>query len=357
VGVELPRGTVTFLFSDIEGSTRLSREHGTAYGDLRADHREVLKRVVAANLGAVVDTEGDAFFAAFERATEAVTASIAAQRELAVGGPVSVRIGIHTTEAHLHRDGYIGVGVTRAARICAAAHGGQVLLSEVTAGIVDDQSLPGIQLRDLGRHYLKDIPQVQRLFQVEAEGLRSDFPHLAASDAAGSVGTLLITDLSGWTRVMRILGDDAAAQATEHYHRIVEEEVRMRDGRQVERIGDHTLSLFPAPGQAIIAAAAVRRSLRETEWIAATERPELCAAIHTGRLPRPLDGQFGSPAFRVTRLCAAAEPGQILVSHATHALLEGELLHGVELQDLGERQLTPTEAPARVYELLESNAS
>lgn len=351
--VGLPTGTVTFLFSDIEGSTDLSRQYGAAYGDLRAEHRRLLRDAFAAHDGSVVDAEGDAFFAVFDRATDAVAAAVAAQRALSETGPVRVRIGIHTTEPRLHSDGYIGVGVSRAARICASAHGGQIVLSHATAGILEDQDLVDLRLRDLGEHRLKDIAHSQRLFQVEAEGLATDFPPLTTA-TAGSIGTLLVTDLAGWGRVMRDLGDDAAAAAAAAYYRIVNERVGANNGRVVERGGDHTLSLFSAAEEAVVAAALVRKALRERDWIAAgTERPAICGAIHTGRLARAAEGHLGSPALRVVRLCAIADPGQILVSHATHALLEGRILDQLSLRDLGERALPGAEELARVYELVD----
>jgi class 3 adenylate cyclase len=143
---ELPSGTVTFLFSDIEGSTELSRRYGPDYGNLRAEHRRVLRDLVAAHQGRVLDTEGDAFFVVFTRAVDAVRAAIEVQQAL-LGGPVQVRIGIHTTEPHLHPEGYVGVGVSRAARICAAGHGGQTLLSSVAAGVIQDRDEADFRLR------------------------------------------------------------------------------------------------------------------------------------------------------------------------------------------------------------------
>src|SRR5262249_53257428 len=243
----LPTGTVTFLFSDIEGSTELSREHGAAWGDLRAEHRRLLSEAFAAHGGSVLETEGDAFFVVFDRATDALEAAIEAQRALEAGTDVRVRIGIHTTEPHVHSDGYVGVGVSRSARICAAAHGGQIVLSQTAAGIVEDQNVAGVSLRDLGEHGLKDIPQPQRLFQVEADGLESESPPPAASTVAGAIGTLLATDLLGWGQIMRQLGDEAAIAAVSGYQSIVEEQVRAHSGRVVERGADQTLSLFSRP--------------------------------------------------------------------------------------------------------------
>src|SRR5215472_15918334 len=128
---ELPRGTVTLLFTDIEGSTRLLHELGDAYGGALAEHRRVLREAFRRHGGVEVDTQGDAFFVAFARASDAVAAAEDGQRALA-NGPVKVRIGIHTGEPTVTADGYAGLDVHRAARIAASGHGGQVLLSQST---------------------------------------------------------------------------------------------------------------------------------------------------------------------------------------------------------------------------------
>ena len=166
---ELPTGTVTFLFTDIEGSTRLLDELGDAYLEVLSEHHRVLRQAIAANRGVEVDTQGDAFFVAFERASDAVAAAAHAQQRLA-DGPVRVRMGIHTGEPLLGGEGYAGMDVHRAARVMAAGHGGQVLLSSLTRDLLDDR----FELRDLGEHRLKDLSAPQRLFQVGAE----DFPPL-----------------------------------------------------------------------------------------------------------------------------------------------------------------------------------
>jgi class 3 adenylate cyclase len=177
----LPSGTVTFLFSDIEGSTDLVRRvGGDAFAGIRADHRRVLREAFASHGGREIDTAGDGFFIAFESARSAVLAAISAQLELATfiwpeDAEVRVRIGLHTAEPHLAEDGYVGVGVHRAARICDAAHGGQILVSNATAGIIEDAELPGVELIDLGEHRLKGLPHSQRLFQLQVPGLPSQF--------------------------------------------------------------------------------------------------------------------------------------------------------------------------------------
>jgi predicted ATPase len=157
---DLPTGTVTFLFTDIEGSTRLLHEQGDRYAELLAEHRRILRDAFARHDGVEVDTQGDAFFVAFARASDALTAARDGQAALD-GGPIRVRMGLHTGEPTVTDEGYVGVDVHRAARIAAAGHGGQVLVSQTTRGIAD----PG-GLRDLGEFRLKDLSAPERLYQL-----------------------------------------------------------------------------------------------------------------------------------------------------------------------------------------------
>jgi predicted ATPase len=166
---DLPTGTVTLLFTDIEGSTKVLRELGERYGEVLAEHRSVLREAFVAHNGVEVDTQGDAFFVAFSRAKDAIAAAQQAQQAMAQG-PVRVRIGIHTGEPILTGEGYVGIDVHCAARICAAGHGGQVLLSRATGDLLDQS----VQLRDLGEHGLKDLVEPVWLFQLGV----GDFPPL-----------------------------------------------------------------------------------------------------------------------------------------------------------------------------------
>jgi predicted ATPase len=166
-GTALPSGTVTFLFTDVEGSTRLLAEHGDRYAELLDEHRRLLREAFAAHGGVEVDTQGDAFFIAFARASDALAAAEGAQRALA-GTLVSVRMGVHTGEPQLTDEGYVGMDVHRGSRIAASGHGGQVLVSEQTARLVDSA-----RLRDLGVHRLKDVGDV-RVYQLGDD----DFPPL-----------------------------------------------------------------------------------------------------------------------------------------------------------------------------------
>lgn len=187
-GRALPEGTVTFCFSDIEGSTRLLERLGPAYANLLQAHHDLIRAAASAHGGVEVDTQGDAFFVAFPRATEAVTAALSAQLALAAhpwpeGTEVRVRMGLHSADARLAPTGYVGLGVHKAARICSAAHGGQVLLSEVTRSLLGDDLPPEARLLDLGAHRLKDLAQPERLFQLTHQQLPESFPPLHTLDA------------------------------------------------------------------------------------------------------------------------------------------------------------------------------
>ena len=165
----LPTGTVTFLFTDVEGSTRLLDELGAEdYANALADHRRVVREALEAHEGVEVDTQGDAFFAAFSEAAAALAAAADMHERLA-GGPLAVRIGIHTGTGLVADGGYVGMDVHRAARIAAAAHGGQTVVSSATAALARDAPLV-----DLGEHRFKDLAAAERVFQSGA----STFPVL-----------------------------------------------------------------------------------------------------------------------------------------------------------------------------------
>jgi predicted ATPase/class 3 adenylate cyclase len=169
VEARLPSGTITLLFTDIEGSTRLLEEVGERYSELLGAHRQALRESFGRHGGVEFGTEGDAVFAAFTRASDAVAAAADAQRALSAG-PVRVRIGIHTGEPSVTDQGYVGLDVHQAARIAAAGHGGQVVISDATRTLLDGE----FELRDLGEHRLKDISTPVRLYQLG----RNEFPPL-----------------------------------------------------------------------------------------------------------------------------------------------------------------------------------
>ncbi len=190
---ERPTGTVTFLFSDIEGSTRLLEQLRERYDTVLSRHAELFRSAIEQFDGHEIDTQGDAFFVAFARARDAVAAAVAAQWALAAepwpdGVSLRVRIGIHTGEPLVGGERYVGMGVHRGARICAAGHGGQVLLSNTTRELVEDELPEDVRLVDLGEHELKDLKRPERIFQLEIDGLESSFPPLRTATTSAFEG-------------------------------------------------------------------------------------------------------------------------------------------------------------------------
>jgi class 3 adenylate cyclase len=181
-GGSIPGGTVTFAFTDIEGSTRLLQELGDEYGEIVSAHRRIIRETFGERGGTEMDTQGDAFFFSFARARAAVEAAVAAQRALGDhawprGKEVRVRMGLHTGEPSVGDEGYIGLDVVRAARICSAGHGRQILISETTRALLGNQLPEGVSVHDLGEAHLKDI-QHEHVYQLSIDGGPSEFPPL-----------------------------------------------------------------------------------------------------------------------------------------------------------------------------------
>ena len=189
---DYPTGTVTFLFTDIEGSTKLLQQLGDGYGAVVADHRRILRETLGGAGGREVDTQGDAFFFSFQRARDAVRAAVDGQRALAEHdwpdeAQVRVRMGLHTGEPAVGDEGYIGLDVVRAARICSAGHGGQVLLSETTRSLVGSDLPEGVSIRDLGEQNLKDV-RAEHLYQLDLGGSPQYFPLLRTETSKSDFG-------------------------------------------------------------------------------------------------------------------------------------------------------------------------
>jgi predicted ATPase/class 3 adenylate cyclase len=209
---DLPTGTVTFLFTDIEGSTRLLDALGDRYPGVLEEHQRILREAFAARGGIDVSTEGDSFFVVFRSATQAVAAAVEAQRAVGArgwpeGAEVRVRMGLHTGEGILGGDNYVGVDLHRASRIAAAGHGGQVVVSEATRALVEPAPPEGVTFRDLGEHRLRDLPRPERLAQAVAEGLTSEFPALRSMDARPNNLPVQLTSFVGRRRELEDIKD------------------------------------------------------------------------------------------------------------------------------------------------------
>jgi DNA-binding NarL/FixJ family response regulator/class 3 adenylate cyclase len=216
--------TLTFLFSDVEGSTALLRRLRDGYRDVMGKHEELMRAAWAESSGRELDADGDSFFVAFRRPREAVDAAVAAQRALAAqdwpdGVDLRVRIGIHTGEASLAGDQYVGLAVHRAARICDAGHGGQILLSETTRSLLEDEEedFEHFEVHDLGSQALKDFDRPVRIYQLTIAGHQGEFPSLRNADHGATTladrqDELAATQKEGAVRVM-IVDDQALVRA------------------------------------------------------------------------------------------------------------------------------------------------
>lgn len=189
----LPTGFVTFLLADIEDSTGLVQRLGDRYSTLLADVRKLLRDAIRKSNGREVDTRADEMFAVFKQASAALEASLIVQRKVLVAVwpddlHVRLRIGLHTGRPTLTDAGYVGIAVHTAARVCFAAHGGQIVLSRTTRDAMDGSPLVGVSFKDLGLHQLQGLPTPEALFQVVAEALPSEFPPPRTATATGGVG-------------------------------------------------------------------------------------------------------------------------------------------------------------------------
>jgi class 3 adenylate cyclase len=202
---QLPTGTVTFLFTDIEGSTKLLEQLGQQYHQLQDRHSSIVRAAISEGGGSVVNTDGDSFFAVFADAQRALAVAVQAQRELAAapwpaGARVRVRMGLHTGAGVLGGDNYLGLDVNRAARIAAAAHGEQVLFSDATRSLVERGLPPGTRLRDLGQHRFKNLTEPERLHQAVIDGLEQDFPPPRSLNAHKNNLPVQLTNFIGRSR-------------------------------------------------------------------------------------------------------------------------------------------------------------
>src|SRR2546429_3772602 len=220
---DLPAGTITLLFTDIEGSTHLLQQLGERYAELLTACRNVLRTASQTHSGREVDTQGDAMFFVFTHANDAVLAAVGAQRELANHSwpdnvAVRVRMGLHTGEPTRLAEGYVGLDVHYAARIMSSAYGGQVLLSHTTRELVEHDLPEGVSLRDLGEHHLKDLEQPISLYQLVIAGLPADFPPLKTHDRRSDTLPVQLTPLIGRehevTTVVRLLRRDQVRLVT-----------------------------------------------------------------------------------------------------------------------------------------------
>jgi class 3 adenylate cyclase len=214
----LPSGTVTFIFSDIEGSTGLLKRLGDRYAELISEHRRIVRDAFEGHDGVEIDTQGDSFFFAFARARDAVSAAVEVQRAHAEhkwpgGESVRVRMGLHTGEPAVGDEGYLGVDVVRAARLAAIARGGHVLLSEATRALLGSTLPEGVSVHAAGERQLKDIDEPERVYELEIEGLDLPEPEVAPGESAPE---------GDWDRRSKELAERMREQISESVYRSLE---------------------------------------------------------------------------------------------------------------------------------------
>ena len=332
----LPTGTLTVLHTDIENSTILTRHLRAQYPVVLATHQTLLRAAFTASEGWEVDTQGDAFFVVYSRATQAVAAAVQIQQTLATepwppSVIVRVRIGMHTGEPIRTTEGYTGLDVIRAARIKEAGHGGQVLLSASTAAIVQDALLDGLSLRDLGAHRLKGLLRPERIFQLLIPDLPDSFPPLQSLDArtgsrlgaegASVLTTVLFTDIV--SSVDTYLSPHfVSARATYWRELMGEQKALIRralvryGGHEVGIVGDGCFATFDSPVSAIHCACAIREAVKALGL-------NVRMGVHAGEVEPEGEGLIGITGQIGACVMRLAGPGEVLVSSPVKDLVVG----------------------------------
>jgi predicted ATPase/class 3 adenylate cyclase len=345
---DLPTGTVTFLFTDIEGSTRLLQALGAGYREVLERHQALIREALAAHGGIEVGTEGDSFFAVFGSATDAVAAASDAQIALArepwpQERAVRVRMGLHTGEGRLGADNYVGMDVHRGARVAAAGHGGQILLSSATRALIEGSLPNGLSLRDLGEHRLKDLEQPERVSQLVIPGLEQEFPGLRSLATPGNlppevssfigranelaeIGALLAA-----TRLLTLIGPGGTGKTRLALQVAARMQSAFADGV-------YFVDLAPL-GEAELVGPAIARSLGLTDEGAVPIVDQLAAHLATREILLVLDNfeHLLPAADTLDRLLAAAPRVKALVTSRAALNLYGEQTFDVpplELPDM-----------------------
>jgi class 3 adenylate cyclase len=353
---ELPAGTVTLLAADIEGSQRLIQQLRDEYVGLLEEIRALLRSEVDRHGGQAVEVSGDTGLFVFRRARDAAAAAVAIKEavhghEWPEGVAIVVNMGLHTGEPAVSADGYVGADVYRVVLITNAADGGQIVASDATRQLIQDELAAGVALRDLGQRRLGDLDRPERLSELVVEGLPAVAPRQAAfSELPVGTVTFLFTDIEGSTELTRQLGDEWPAVHAEHRRRL-RDAFTEAGGREVDTQGDSFFFVFARARHALAAAAAGQRALQEEGWPGGDPVP-VRMGVHTGEPAIGEEGYLGLDVVRGARIAALAGGGQIFVSDTTRALVRGDDLGGLELHDLGERELKGLEEKERVWELV-----
>ncbi|MCI0424219.1 MAG: NB-ARC domain-containing protein [Actinobacteria bacterium] len=356
---DLPRGTVTFVFTDIEGSTRLLQEQGNQYPPTLERHNRIIVKATADHEGVVVKNEGDGFFMVFRSAVEAVECAVGIQRAMASEDwppprPVSVRIGVHTGEGSLGGSDYIGMDVHRAARIGAAGHGGQILLSAATARLTEFALPAETYLKDIGTHRLRDITHEEHLYQLSIEGQPTDFPPIRATPSSAGNLPRRVLDFVGrrdereqvaramrHSRLVTISGPGGVGKTALAFAVAEDLTEEFGDGVwmvEMSRVVDESSVVL-----------AVARSLHITEAHGQPLLETLASRLSTARMLLILDGcehLVAAVAALVARLLQQTSVLRILVTSREWLSIRGEQLVQLAPLDVPPDQVTDQDALA-----------
>jgi predicted ATPase/class 3 adenylate cyclase len=337
-----PTGTVTFLFSDIEGSTRLVERFGAEWPSLLDQHRSALRTAFREHGGWEHGTEGDSFLVVFTSAPDAVAAAVSGQRRMEAAewpadGRIRVRMGLHTGEGRLSGDDYVGIDVHRAARIAAAAHGAQVLISESTAALIGSSLPEGVSLVDLGSHRLKDLPRPEHVRQLAIDGLQSEFPPLRslggrATNLPVALSSLVgreadveaVRDLVRTARLVTVTGPGGTGKT-----RLVQEVARSMAS---EVDGGATFVPLEALRDADLIPTEILRSLRLDTAGGTSPRDRVVAALSERPSLLVLDNleQLAGAAAVVRDLLASIDGLTVLASSQAALHVSGEQEYGLQ---------------------------
>jgi class 3 adenylate cyclase len=346
IGVaELPSGLVTFLFTDVVGSTRLSEEHPEAWRVASLRHDEIVRDAIASHRGQVVKTATSDgpdvrrwFHAVFTSVEEALGAAADAQVALhaepwELPDGLRVRMGLHTCQVEMRDGDYHGTEVHRAARLTSVAHDGQVVVSAATAELAREAAF---ELRDLGEHRLRGLARPERVSQLCPAGLEVEF------EPDRVLATVLFTDLVSSTAQLTDMGDRGWRHLITAHDALVRAELDRFRGEEVRFDGDGVVATFDRPGRAIRCACAIRDALGALGL-------DVRAGIHTGEIEQRGDEIEGIAVVIGKRVSSAAGPGQVLVSRTVADLIAGS---GVELHDEGEHELKGVSGTWRLYSVV-----
>lgn len=312
-----PSGTVTFLLTDVEASSSFWDEDANATDVLLQRLDDVLHACVSANGGTLIKSrgEGDSAFAVFDRASGAVAAACAVQRTLGETDGLPVRAAVHTGEARLRDGDYYGVAANRAARLRSLAHGGQIVVSRVSADLAEAELPPEIALFSLGTYRIRDWPRSMQLFGVRAPGLRTDFPPLSILGHAGqAVMTIVSIDRVGTSAALGQWTDPQLIDAHRTLSSAIRDAFDAHRGTFLKMLGDGCIAAFEHPGAAVAFAGSVVH--------ATTAR--LKTGMQTGLIELVGDDIIGRATFGAYKITDRAEPGQLVTTATTVDLLLGQ---------------------------------